>query len=245
MGKAPGMPGLPWPPRSVVVLSPHLDDGVMSCGELIGGCDDSVVVTVFTGSRPPDVPATEWDRAAGFDEQTDVVAARRDEDRAALDLLGARPLWLGFVESQYGATTRSVDVATAFEAALDQHADAVAVIPLGLWHDEHRLVHEAALAVVARRPDRLFVAYADVPYRRYDGASHLSARLEDLAGCGVVACPVRPAGNFGRDSLERKIRAVGCYESQLRALYTPGRPGVLDAFEAEQYWTLDAANRGG
>jgi hypothetical protein len=50
----------------------------------------------------------------------------------------------------------------------------------------------------------------------------------------VEAEPLAPA--TGHAALKR--RAVGRYRSQLRALGGPGRPGVADVFEPEQYWRL-------
>ena len=47
-----------------VVISPHFDDAVMSCGELIGSCSGVVVATVCSASPGPRVPASpEWDAA--------------------------------------------------------------------------------------------------------------------------------------------------------------------------------------
>jgi hypothetical protein len=185
------------------------------------------------------VVSTEWDRASGFGADVDAVAARRAEDAAALEQLGAEPVWLGLVESQYGVTAGVHEVAAARAGALAAGPDGgPVVVPMGLWHDEHRLVHEAALALRSRGPDRCWVAYADALYRRYDGGEHLRGRHDALDAAGVGRVPLDAPGS--RQTLERKIRAVACYDSQLRALYTPGRPGVLEAFEPEQYWALVA-----
>lgn len=93
--------GLPGPAEldSVVIVSPHLDDAVLGCGRLMAAHPGATVVTVYAGGPPvyPD-PMTHWDTLAGFVAGDDVLAARREEDAAALTVLGATPSWLDFVE---------------------------------------------------------------------------------------------------------------------------------------------------
>ena len=62
----------------------------------------TTVVTVFTG-RPeayPD-PMERWDSLCGFVTGDEVHVARRAEDPAALEVLDADHVWLGYVEHSY------------------------------------------------------------------------------------------------------------------------------------------------
>ena len=91
----------------IAVVSPHLDDGVFSCGALLAARPGSVVVTALAGRRGVALPpkwegVTPWDAACGFAPGDDVIAARRAEDREALSILGASPVWLDFPDAQYG-----------------------------------------------------------------------------------------------------------------------------------------------
>jgi LmbE family N-acetylglucosaminyl deacetylase len=86
----------------LIVVSPHLDDAVLGCGHLLAQRPGAVVITVFAGRPPRRERVTPWDAAAGFGPGDDVVGARRMEDRRALGALGARPLWLPFLDAQYG-----------------------------------------------------------------------------------------------------------------------------------------------
>jgi hypothetical protein len=47
----------------LAVVSPHCDDGVFGCGELLALHPGSVVITVFTAYPRPDEPLTVWDEA--------------------------------------------------------------------------------------------------------------------------------------------------------------------------------------
>ncbi|MGE5468168.1 MAG: PIG-L family deacetylase, partial [Ignavibacteria bacterium] len=166
---------------AVLVVSPHLDDAVFACGCLIAGLARRrrrvAVATVFAG-RPRAAPAglSAWDHAAGFADGTDVVGARRAEDRAALGILKARHHWLPFRDSQYGPSPPPPAIARRL-AALAPPGTAV-LFPLGLFHSDHRLTREAVLELLRRRPQPLCLAYEDALYRTLPGLAQAAvARL--------------------------------------------------------------------
>ncbi len=225
----------------LVVISPHCDDAVFACGQLLAAHPGSVVVTVFAGRPPAHRDPTEWDRAAGFRPGDDVVGRRRDEDRAALACLRAAPVWLDFCDSQYRQDRRSPspdELAAALEGVALRTDPAAVFMPLGLFHSDHELVHEAGLLLMRRRPERSWFAYEDAMYRRIPGL--LAARLARLQAAGLD--PTRATFPVRSDPAA-KARAVQCYRSQLRALSTPGRPGFADALEPEGYWRLARPRR--
>ena len=214
------------------MLSPHCDDAVFGAGELLAGRPGSLVVTVFAGRPPAGLPLTPWDAAAGFADGDDVMAARRAEDRAALTLLGARACWLHFRDAQYGGPLAPAAIAGGVAAVIAAARPAAVAVPLGLFHDDHKTTHEAALRVARQRPRLTWLLYADALYRRIPGL--VDERLRALEAAGVALEPLPPAN--GHAAVKR--RAVTCYRSQLRALEGPGRPGIADAFEPERYWRL-------
>src|ERR1700693_642199 len=88
--------GLPTPGEleRVVIVSPHLDDAVLGCGNFMAAHPRVVVVTVFAGN-PPEYPANpmrKWDVQSGFGPGDDVMETRRREDHAALAALDATPV---------------------------------------------------------------------------------------------------------------------------------------------------------
>ena len=86
----------------IVIVSPHLDDAVLSCGGFMAVHPGVTVITVF-GGNPEQYPVPQrlWDTQSGFDPDDDVMEARRAEDRAALGVLDATPMHLGYVEHSY------------------------------------------------------------------------------------------------------------------------------------------------
>src|SRR4051812_5407345 len=138
---------------ALLVVSPHLDDAVLGCGQLLFRQPGATVVTVFAGRPPAGTALTEWDAASGFSPGDDVVGARRAEDRAALELLGAEPYWLDHLDSQYGASPSVTEVAASLGAVVTTLTPSTVVIPLGLFHSDHALAHAACLYVLRERPD--------------------------------------------------------------------------------------------
>lgn len=219
----------------LMVISPHLDDAVFSCGEVLACKRDAIVMTLFSGMPPPSLPLTPWDAAAGFADSTEAMQLRRQEDRRALELLHASPVWLDFLDSQYGDPLGAVSLAEAIAGQIEAHDPATVMLPAGLFHSDHELAHRACLLARSRQPGRHWLLYEDMLYRRIPKL--LQERLTGLSRFGVDATPV--AFNT-HGQAERKRHAVQCYASQLLALASPGRPGHSDIYAPEGYWRLGA-----
>jgi len=174
---------------------------------------------------------TEWDRAAGFVPGDDVVRLCREEDRRALRLLGSVPVWLDFLDSQYGRSPTVPDIASALAGIVDRHAPRAIAFPLGLYHSDHALAHAAALRLVPRFPETRWLMYEDALYRRIPGA--VDGQTAALERAGYALREVKVATD--ENAAHVKHQAIGCYASQLKALATPGRPGHRDTGAPERY----------
>lgn len=148
---------------TVLYLSPHLDDAALSA---------SIAIQRDLAQGEPVVVAT-------FFTEAHDGAARRSEDRAAMEVLGATPIHLGLVDfpERRGVApsfrvlcvdrdeaAEAVDLGAA-EAALDALLTTVrptrAVLPLGIGgHVDHRIVARLAPRVV----DLPVAFYEDFPY---------------------------------------------------------------------------------
>jgi LmbE family N-acetylglucosaminyl deacetylase len=221
----------------LLVISPHLDDGVFACGSLIASHPSCVVVTVFAGRPPPTQTLTDWDRACGFAPGEDVLGARRAEDRAALYLLGATPMWLDFLDSQYGRAPSLETIVAEIDSVVSYLRPQMVAYPLGLFHSDHLLAYRAARGVAVRHKEAQWLAYEDALYRRIPEI--LDARLADLQRSRLRLCKLTLPEASGAG--QRKRAAVECYRSQLRALATPGRLGHQDAYAEEGFWALEEA----
>ncbi len=219
--------------QPVLVVSPHLDDAVFGCGQLLAARPGSAVVTIFAGAPPTYDTVTDWDALAGFRPGDDVMAARREEDARALAILDARPIWLDFCDSQYHRSPSAPEIARALDQAIGERGLRAVFIPLGLFHSDHHLAHAAALDVLRRRPDLAWFAYEEAMYRKIPNI--VAERIVALHGEGIAPTP---AGISSACGYEAKERAIACYASQLRALVAPKKPGHEDALGTERYWSL-------
>jgi LmbE family N-acetylglucosaminyl deacetylase len=212
-----GIPG-----RRIVVLSPHLDDAVLSLGASIADAvatgADVAIVTAFAGDPAQRSDPSVWDQRAGFSSSLEALDARREEDRRACAALGARPVWLPF---GYGG------------AAVDEHelgkqladavhgADTVLVPGWPLKNPEHAVLALLALRIGIASPTiGLYVEQPYVWWRSYDEPG----LLPELAAVGVGR-PSWTALRATRAGRRAKRRALHAYRSQLKLLR--GRPRSL------------------
>jgi LmbE family N-acetylglucosaminyl deacetylase len=228
----------------IVVVSPHFDDAVQGAGLLLARHPGSTVVTVF-GGRPPAYPDTpsEWDALGGFRAGDDVVALRRDEDAAALAMVGAVPHWLEFADHQYldAAERASVgDVAAALRAALAELAPTVVFVPFGLGNPDHDATHLAARLLLDEMDDVAWYCYEDAGYKHIPGL--LAWRISALFHAGWWPTPaVVPLDT----DVDRKRDALLAYASQIPPLRRDHLLDErLDANVAEQHWRISSPPAG-
>ncbi|HHL4083318.1 PIG-L deacetylase family protein [Burkholderia sola] len=222
-------------PTRWLVVSPHLDDAVFSCGQLLAQAPGSIVVTVFAGIPPRGMPAPPWDRRAGFRHADEAMRARRDEDRRALALLDARPVWLDFLDDQYGIPTTSAAIAARVADVIDAQPGFGVLAPAGLFHRDHLQVQEAMLSLL-RDDDASHVwrFYEDIPYRRIDGL--MAGRVSGWRERGWLAHPVTAPAGSGSDGVAAKAAAVDAYASQVTLLEPHMRAALR---ESETIWRLE------
>ena len=190
---------------------------MLGCADLVSAHPGAAVITVTAG-RPAPIPPTEWGR-------------RQAEDEAALRLLGARPVWLEFLERQYAESPSHLGVADALDEVIRNTGASVVVSPLGIVHDDHVMTAAASFEVARRRPGMRWLVYEDAIWRTTAGKTEEALARHRDAGF-VLEEAVRdfpPAGSTKR-------AAIDCYPTQLQALGDRWR----DALEPERYWSVVA-----
>ena len=187
--------------RRIVVVSPHLDDGVLSLGAAIASwsrAGATVELLTVLGCDPDSTaPSGGWDRRGGFTTEGEAARARRAEDRRACAVIGATPVWLPFGSVDYERHGDAEDVRRAVVPAFDD-ADLVLVPGSPLTHADHEWL---VLTLAAGGLDAGRVAlYAEQPYTRREGvdpsvppwiASALGGAVGVRAGPDAAAGPSR------------------------------------------------------
>ncbi len=90
----------------VIIVSPHPDDAVLSCGELLqqlSGKINCTIITVFTKAHggPYTLSAKQFLKASGMQDGLSLYKGRRNEDAKAQKMLGAKMINLGLVDAQF------------------------------------------------------------------------------------------------------------------------------------------------
>jgi len=218
----------------LMVISPHLDDAVLSAGQMMAGRPDCVVVTVFSGvPDPPQVTA--YDRSCGFMSSTEAMIARMLEDHQALSRLGARAEHLGHLDSQYGPAS----VNAIYEDLADRwwrlgFPDVLA--PLGLAHPDHAAVAIAChvLADDVREKGKAMFLYEELPARVL--WPELVAPAIDYWRANTKPWGWEP-GFIGTGSKVTKAHAVRAYRSQMPNIGALGDgAGRTCLFVPERFW---------
>ncbi len=215
-----------------IFLSPHLDDAVLSCGGMIwqqiqaGG---QVEIWTVCAGEPPDGPRPDFAVRIEKRWQTGAqsVAARRAEDLAACERLGAQAVHLDLPDCIYRRLPDGSPLVNAEEdlwqplpaaelPRVDQLADLLIrrlpprcrlAAPLSLGdHIDHRLVRSAALTL-----KRTIHFYADFPY-----AAHSDVNLRSYIQPGWR----RERFTVSEAALDAWQSAVACYVSQLSSFWS-------------------------
>jgi LmbE family N-acetylglucosaminyl deacetylase len=231
----------------VCIISPHLDDAVLSCGALLSQCTSALIVTVMSGDSPDLEVLTEWDRMCGFENAALAMSARRNEDHLAAEILSCDVLHLPFPDGQYAPDVSTDDLVEGLTNALHDRQIDTLLLPLGIFHSDHMRVAAAwqhpAFSALLRNPYMRVICYEDVPYRHIGDA--LQQALAKLTSLGWHACSLRSArdrsdaraidGSPSARALTLKRSALLAYASQLKALPADW---IEDAWTPERYWQL-------
>lgn len=200
----------------IVVVSPHLDDAVLSLGATMSRAARHgatvTVLTVLAGDPASSAPAGWWD-AQGFRTAGEASAARRQEDARACSILRVVPRWLPFGDAQYGPVPEE-EVVTALRPELEEF-DLILLPGFPLAHQDHALLNRLVLERV--EPRARVVLYAEQPY-------YLRESLDPPAGW-------KPAAAALPDRVT-KVRACRAYSSQLELLGDRRLSRRLARFEA-------------
>jgi LmbE family N-acetylglucosaminyl deacetylase len=221
--------GMKW-----IFLSPHLDDIAFSCGGLIWElAEEGVPVEIWTICAGEPVQSDLSALAEGLHQSwglgLDAVRVRREEDRQACEVLGAKPRYFDFLDCIYRKSSTGEHFYRTGEeifGGLDREeeslirslrlllraelpADARTVIPLGIGnHVDHELVRKAA-----NRLEIPLLYYADYPYAREPQGIEI---LEFIASSEEW----QPENfSLSAEALEKWFQAANTYQSQISTFW--------------------------
>jgi LmbE family N-acetylglucosaminyl deacetylase len=228
-------------------LSPHLDDGVLSCASVLERAARPVIATFYSAGDG-------------------LYAARRAEDREACRRLGAEWRHLGLRDDRFRSFVDIIGAPTpvtkrsqrALAALLEELRPELVLAPLGVGnHVDHRELREAATALV--EPGRLLY-YEDRPYALVRGQVEFTLGLRatpDWRSYFATHYVKTYLGSFSRETVKAAwgaalpVRGLHCvrelpppdleplraYGTQLGDLFaSPAAMARSYAARPERYW---------
>jgi LmbE family N-acetylglucosaminyl deacetylase len=227
----------------VVIVSPHLDDAVMSLGATIAKAVQSgtriEVLTVFAYKPASSEPAGPWDTSCGYQTEGQAADSRRAEDRQACLALGAEPHWMSFGAEPYQRGASNDEIWSAVDSAT-RGADLVLLPGYPLEHPDHAELTQ--LLLTRGLSCGAIGLYAEQPYS-FDHRSKPPGPAPVRALQAVADKPlVWTRVNASRAHRRTKLEAVRAYRSQLRHLGL-GESGI--GFFRLRYLLWHEAARGG
>jgi LmbE family N-acetylglucosaminyl deacetylase len=240
------------------ILSPHLDDAVLSCWHLLEQPGEVIVINVFAGIPASRGAPAWWDQLTGARNSGQRLRERVEEDRRALAVAGRAPVNLGFLDEQYrDAEQPLAPLVAQIEDRLVPSAHVYAPAAFG-GHADHALVRAAALEL--RKRGFQVSLYADLPHATLHGwpawvvgrgtsvSSDLPAALWDrtLAETGLsTATMTRVVHDLDPHVHSLKLEAVRAYVTQLQGLVAFGGRPLADreTLGFEVLWKLPSPVR--
>ncbi|MBK5305580.1 MAG: PIG-L family deacetylase [Frankiaceae bacterium] len=151
---------------ALTVISPHLDDAVLSLGCMLRGSPGATVVTCFGGVPDKAARLADWDRRCGYPDPATAATARRANDAVSVSRVGAQPVHLDLLDCDYRVAddrTRLADLERALAAVVGSAESLWLPVALGR-HPDHVLALKAGLAVWRSSHRPPLTLYADLPY---------------------------------------------------------------------------------
>jgi LmbE family N-acetylglucosaminyl deacetylase len=246
-------------------LSPHLDDAILSCGgymhQLSTRGESVTCLTIMAGDPPTPLPDTPLvhELHGRWSIGENPVAVRRDEDRRAMRIVGAKARFLDIPDCIYRtAEGAALYVNGGADLFGDVHPNDPAraalarqnppefetishlYIPLGAGHHvDHQLIVEWGLALANRNPQINVLIYTDYPYAEDEGAVQRAFEAFPLKLTPEIKL-------MDESDFETKAAAIREYRSQISTFWATADEMTIrlrqfmlktgDGQLAERYW---------
>ena len=224
--------------RLHVIISPHFDDGIFSCGgtahQLCAAGDDVIIMTIMGGLYDGVLPNTPIlaDLHRRWQAGDNPLRQRQIEDERASRAIGVDFMHLPLPDCVYRvagdlalypseeslfADVHPADYAPRLLQGIqipELETAATVYLPLGVGHHvDHQIARDWGMTQVRDIPDKAALRlYAEFPYSNADRSTEIA-----LADFGM---PLQPADSRLREEdIRAKVKAIACYRSQISTFW--------------------------
>jgi len=226
------------PAETHVIISPHFDDGVFSCGgtasQLRAAGHSVLVITMMGGLFQGELPNTPIlaDLHRRWRAGHDPLRQRQIEDERASEALRvdfmhvplpdcvyrlAGDMALYPSEESLFGDVHQADYAPRLLKGIqipELETAARVYLPLGVGHHvDHQIVRDWGMTQMRDVPDKSVLRfYVEFPYSKTDRSTEMAL--------GAIDLPLEPADVVLSDAeMRAKIRAIACYDSQISTFW--------------------------
>ena len=245
--------------HSHVIISPHFDDGVFSCGgtasQLSAAGHSVLVITMMGGLFQDELPDTPIlaDLHRRWQAGQDPLRQRQIEDENASKVLGVdfmhvplpdcvyrlagdEPLYPS-EESLFGEV-HPADYAPRLLKGIqipELETATRVYLPLGVGHHvDHQIARDWGMTQMRDAPDKSALRfYVEFPYSKADHSTELAL--------SAIGLPLERADVTLSDAeMEAKIKAIACYDSQISTFWPD--LGTMDADVRRAFTDSESGN---
>ncbi|MCX6752274.1 MAG: PIG-L family deacetylase [Candidatus Nomurabacteria bacterium] len=223
-----------------IILSPHLDDAVLSLGGLIAKKETNILVATFFTKKPTEIMHTYWDKISGFKDSDEAMLARTKENENALSPFKVIIKNYDHLDSQYREKNKDKEIEEKISKDIEnliktyQNRELLiygpATFGAAITHPDHQIIHDAFMDVFKKykTQNAHFFIYEDFPYIKQFTTSSLgdlNTYLEKKENVKFQENPIE----LSEPMLSEKIVAIEKYKSQVRAfLSLDSNIGIID-----------------
>jgi len=157
-----------------IILSPHFDDAVISMGGFIISHQDKnlKIFNIFTSM--PKIPVkTKWDGKCGFEDSTQAVTSRTEEDKQVFNFLNVsrdKISNLDFLDKQYRSLSDTKSLKKEIKRILlekifiGEDVEYCLYAPASSVNIDHQIIKDISIEIRKERKNITLFFYQDIPY---------------------------------------------------------------------------------
>ncbi len=209
-----------------IILSPHLDDGVLSLGGLMSKRENQILLATFFTKNPNKIIHTKWDKISGFSDSNTAMQQRLIENKNALSNINTVIKNYDYPDFQYRKEDTGIEtnIEKDIENLINTYQNkevfiyGPATFGSKITHPDHQILHNAFMNVLKNNTkiNVHFFIYEDFPYV-YEfnsfGLGNLKTYLEKTENIKFEEVPIE----LNKAELAEKIENIYKYSSQIKA----------------------------
>ncbi len=217
----------------IIILSPHLDDAVLSLGGFMATRKHQLLIATFFTHRPAKIVHTYWDRISGFSNSDKAMFSRIKENRKALAYFNAIIKNYDYPDFQYRKENQDEkmknEIIKSIQFLINTYKKrelflyGPGIFGLKITHPDHKIVHDAFIDIykINKNTNIHFFIYEDFPYIskfQLTNLGNFNNYLDKQENISFKEEIIQ----LNKSGLKEKLSSIELYKSQIKAFFALG-----------------------